>query len=214
MKLTTATATAIAAILGLVGLAAAQLVPDAAACPTATKTMQNRGCHKVCQFQDCAFVTTIQNPCGCPAALPTATLIAPCEADCPYGGCDIDFRTAALPCPTTPASTSRSTTRHPWPPSSTPTLTSTSSPTQTSISIGVTTLPPKSSTPCPTIVKTTSPAECPVIRCPVPTCIARSSQLIPCGCTPKTLLYVTGCATACPTAACATRVETISALGC
>ncbi|KAK3331138.1 hypothetical protein B0H66DRAFT_613214 [Apodospora peruviana] len=204
-----------AVVLGLVSLAVAQ-APSALVCPTATKTMQNRNCRKTCDFSDCAFVQTIRNPCGCPAALPTATLIAPCEADCPYGGCDIDFRTSALACPTTTSTSSRRT-RRPRPTTTTVTMTPTptsKSTTQTRISIGVTTLPPvRTSTPCPTITRTTSPADCPAIRCPVPTCIARSSMIIPCGCTPRTMLYVQGCATACPEG-CATRTETVSVQNC
>ncbi|KAK3337000.1 hypothetical protein B0T19DRAFT_57954 [Cercophora scortea] len=201
------------AVLGLVGLVAAQ---SDLVCPTVTKTRQPRSCQKTCDYNDCAFVTTVKNPCGCPASLPTATLIAPCAADCPYGGCDVEFRTLELPCPT-PTSSTR--TRRPWPTStsttsttSTSTTTTTTSPTK--ISIGITTLTPiKTTTPCPTIVKTTSPADCPAIRCPVPTCIARESLLIPCKCTPRTLLHVQGCATACPTG-CFTRSETITAENC
>ncbi|KAM7201423.1 hypothetical protein V8F20_004887 [Naviculisporaceae sp. PSN 640] len=211
-----------AVVLGLVSLVAAQ-GPSALVCPTATKTMQNRSCRKQCDFSDCTFVTAIRNPCGCPAAIPTATLIAPCEAECPYGGCDIDFRTSAIACPTT---TSSSRTRRPPPIRTTSTRTtsktasSTSTSTQTRISIGVTTLPIRtttttssSSVPCPTVIRTTTPADCPVLRCPVPNCIARTTMNVPCGCQPKTILYVQGCVTECP-GGCATRTETASATNC
>ncbi|KAM7205707.1 hypothetical protein V8F33_001033 [Rhypophila sp. PSN 637] len=206
-----------AVVLGLVSLVVAQ-GPSALVCPTATKTIQNRSCRKECAYDDCALVTTIRNPCGCPAAVPTATLIAPCEAECPYGGCDIDFRTSALACPTT---TSSSRTRRPPIRTTTSTTSKTSSAsktsstsTQTRISIGVTTLPPKTtSIPCPTVIKTTSPGDCAPIRCPVPSCIARSTLAIPCGCQPKTILYVQGCATECPEG-CATRTETALAQNC
>ena len=195
----------LAVILGIVSLVVAQ-GPSALVCPTATKTMQNRGCRNDCGAGDCNFVTTIRNPCGCPASIPTATLIAPCEADCPYNGCGIDFRTSALACPTT-SSTSR-TRRPPIRTTTTPTS------TQTRISIGVTTLPPvRTSTPCPVITRTTSPADCPTLRCPVPNCIARSTLNIPCGCSPRTILYVQGCSSQCPEG-CATRVETASAQNC
>ncbi|KAK3311468.1 uncharacterized protein B0T15DRAFT_76549 [Chaetomium strumarium] len=184
--------------------------PQAPACPTATRTIQNRGCGKTCPFSDCTFQTTIQNPCGCPSTLPTATLIAPCEADCPYQGCDIAFHTSPLPCPTTP---SRTTTTRRWPPR--PTTTSTST-TPTGIVTSIVTLPPKTTTrsiittPCPTVTRTTRPADCPTLRCPVPTCRVDTSMAVPCGCTPKTVLYVQGCATACPEG-CLTRTATVSA---
>ncbi|KAK3365137.1 hypothetical protein B0T24DRAFT_639191 [Lasiosphaeria ovina] len=190
-------------ILTLASLALAQTPADLD-CPTATKTTQPRRCSKTCDYSDCSFLTTIKNPCGCPASIPTATLIAPCAADCPYGGCDIEFRTSALACPTT-SSTSR---RRPRP--------TTSSTTTSSIPVvtGITTLPPPiRSTPCPVITRTTSPADCPAIRCPVPTCVAQSTLAIPCNCTPKTLLYVQGCASTCP-GGCLTRTQTISQVNC
>ncbi|KAK3943994.1 hypothetical protein QBC46DRAFT_351021 [Diplogelasinospora grovesii] len=196
MKLTSAT------MLGLVGVALGQYEPSEIDCPTATKTVLNPACaRKTCDYSDCSLVMTVQNPCGCPASFPTATLIAPCEADCPYGGCGIEFRTNALPCPTT---TSRS--HRPRPTSSPP----------TTISIGITTLPPHrttTTTPCPTVTKTTMPADCPAMPCPVPTCLYQSSVLVPCGCNPKTMLYVQGCPTACPDS-CLTRTQTISAANC
>ncbi|AEO65002.1 uncharacterized protein THITE_26843, partial [Thermothielavioides terrestris NRRL 8126] len=188
--------------------------PNTPVCPTATRTIQNRGCHKSCALSDCTFQTTILNPCDCPRTLPTATLIAPCEADCPYQGCSIDFRTFALPCPTIPSTTTTTTsTRHwPWPPTTTTTTskTTTTTTSPTGVITSIVTLPTKTTrTPCPTVTHTTSPADCPALRCPVPTCRVQSSLVVPCGCTPKTLLYVTGCATACPDG-CLTRTETIS----
>ncbi|KAK3996930.1 hypothetical protein QBC44DRAFT_316902 [Cladorrhinum sp. PSN332] len=197
------------------------------ACPTATRTIQNRGCRNECPFTDCAFQTTIRNPCGCPASIPTATLIAPCEAPCPYQGCDIEFRTSALACPTTSSSTRR------WPPWISTTSTSTSTTfrrttsttvrsttrpttTQTAVVTSVVTLPPPTrttSTPCPTVTRITSPADCPPIRCPVPTCQVRTTLGIPCNCVPRTVLWVQGCATACPEG-CLTRTETLSAANC
>ncbi|KAK4242072.1 hypothetical protein C8A03DRAFT_11719 [Achaetomium macrosporum] len=201
--------------MGLVSLVLAQ-GPEAPVCPTATRTIQNRGCGKTCPFSDCTFQTTIQKPCGCPSTLPTATLIAPCEADCPYQGCDIAFHTSALPCPTAP---SRTTTTPRWPrPTTTSTTsrrtTTTSSSTPTGVVTSIVTLPPKTTsvitTPCPTVTRTTRPADCPTLRCPVPTCRVDTSMAVPCGCTPKTVLYVQGCATACPEG-CLTRTATISA---
>ncbi|KAK4117618.1 hypothetical protein N656DRAFT_50574 [Canariomyces notabilis] len=192
----------VAALFSLISLALAQGPP--ASCPTATRTIQNRGCRNECPLSDCAFRSTIRNPCGCPSTVPTATLIAPCEAECPYQGCEIEFRTSALPC----AATSTSTRR--WPPR--PTTTTSTSTTPTGIITSIVTLPPRtSSTPCPKITRTTSPEGCPAIRCPVPTCRATSSLVIPCGCQPSTVLYVKGCETACPDG-CLTRTETISRL--
>ncbi|KAL2260196.1 hypothetical protein VTK26DRAFT_5883 [Humicola hyalothermophila] len=191
----------------LLSLASLALGQSPASCPTATRTMQNRACSKTCAFTDCSFQTTIRNPCGCPATVPTATLIVPCEADCPYQGCDIEFHTTDLPCPTP---TSSSTTPH-WP--GRPTTTTTSSSTPTGVVTIITVLPPRTtSTPtptCPTVTRTTMPANCTVLRCPVPTCRTTSSVVVPCGCTPKTVLYVQGCPTACPEG-CLTRTETTS----
>lgn len=138
------------------------------ACPTATRTIQNRGCRNECAFTDCAFQTTIRNPCGCPASIPTATLIAPCEAACPYQGCDIEFKTSALACPTTSSSTRR------WPrPTTTTRSTTRPNTTQTAVVTSVVTLPPPvrtTATPCPTVTSVMTPADCAAIRCPVPTC--------------------------------------------
>jgi len=202
---------ALSALLGLASLVLAQ-APDALACPTATRTIQNRGCSKACAFSDCTFQTTIQNPCNCPSTLPTATLIAPCEAECPYQGCGIEFRTAPLPCPTIPSTTSttRRSTRRTT--TSTTIRRTTTTTTPTGVVTSVVTLPPKTTsttTPCPKVTRTTSPADCPAIRCPVPTCRVQSSLVVPCGCEPKTVLYVQGCATACPEG-CLTRTETVS----
>ncbi|KAK3902224.1 hypothetical protein C8A05DRAFT_34090 [Staphylotrichum tortipilum] len=203
---------ALAALLSLAGLALGQADVQAV-CPTATRTIQNRSCRKTCAMSDCTFQTTIQNPCGCPATLPTATLIAPCDADCPYQGCDIDFRTAVLPCPTTPTSTRRWTTSS----SSTSTVRRTTSTTTTPTGVvtSVITLPPKTTSTsilCPKVTRTTSPADCPAIRCPVPTCRLSTTMTVPCGCEPKTVLYVQGCQTECP-GGCLVRSETVS-LGC
>ncbi|EAQ89979.1 hypothetical protein CHGG_06598 [Chaetomium globosum CBS 148.51] len=196
----------LSALLGLASLALAANEPNAV-CPTATRTIQNRACGNECPFSDCTFHTTIQNPCGCPATLPTATLIAPCQAPCPYQGCDIDFRTSALPCPTTPTTTTRRTT-------TTPTS------TRSGVVTSIVTLPPHTTTrppttssiPCPKVTRTTSPDGCDPIRCPVPTCRVESDLVVPCGCEPKTVLYVTGCQTAC-SEGCLTRVRT-SSLAC
>jgi hypothetical protein len=202
----------IATLLGLASLALAQ-APDAV-CPTATRTIQNRGCGNECPLTDCSFRTTIQNPCGCPSTLPTATLIAPCQAPCPYQGCEIDFRTSALPCPTT--STMRTTTRRST--STRPTATSTRT---SGVVTSIVTLPPRPSTtrppttssiPCPKVTRTTSPEGCDPIRCPVPTCQVQTDFVVPCGCEPKTVLFVTGCQTACAEG-CLTRTRT-SSLAC
>ncbi|KAH8907597.1 hypothetical protein BR93DRAFT_869515, partial [Coniochaeta sp. PMI_546] len=182
------------------------------ACPTVTRQLINPSCSKDCDAGDCRFVTTIQNPCGCPAAVPTASLLEPCNAECPYGGCDIVFRTTKLPCPTT-------TTTSPRPTTSTSTSTSTSS-TSTSttrpiITTSITTLPPRpTTTPCPTVTRHTQPGGCDPIRCPVPTCVFRETVSLPCGCAePKTVLYIEGCSTACPEG-CLTRTTTVSATAC
>ncbi|KAK0725699.1 hypothetical protein B0H67DRAFT_457330, partial [Lasiosphaeris hirsuta] len=169
-------------------------------CPTATRTVQSRACGRECAFSDCSLTQTVRNPCGCPAAVPTATLIAPCAAECPYQGCGIEFRTSALACP--PPTTS--STRRQLPTSRGPTTTTART---TQVATTIITLPPvsrSSSTPCPTIIKTTSPADCAPIRCPIPTCQVGNTVVVPCNCTPKTLLFVTGCATACP-GGCLTR---------
>ncbi|KAK3298179.1 uncharacterized protein B0H64DRAFT_68020 [Chaetomium fimeti] len=196
------------ALTALLGLASLVLAEDVV-CPTATRTIQNRACGNECPFTDCTFHTTIQNPCGCPSTLPTATLIAPCQAPCPYQGCDIDFRTSAEACPTTTPKTTTTTKR------TTPTS------TPTGVITSIVTLPPRpttttmitsSSIPCPKVTRTTSPAGCDPIRCPVPTCRVESEMLVPCGCEPKTVLFVTGCQTACATG-CLTRTRT-SSLAC
>jgi hypothetical protein len=44
----------------------------------------------------------------------------------------------------------------------------------------------------------------------VPTCRTTTTMAVPCGCEPKTVLYVTGCATAC-SEGCLTRTSTVSA---
>jgi hypothetical protein len=186
------------ALLALASLALAQNN-----CPTATRTVQSRACRKECPFTDCNFTTTLRQSCGCPAAIPTATLVAPCEAACPYQGCGIEFRTTTVACQTT----SRRQTPTPTPRPTT---------TQTRVVTSLVTLPPvrtTTSTPCPVITRTTSPADCPGIRCPIPTCQIRSTLAIPCNCTPKTLLFVQGCQTEC-SAGCLTRTETISADRC
>ncbi|KAK3364399.1 hypothetical protein B0T25DRAFT_598478 [Lasiosphaeria hispida] len=170
------------ALLTLAGASLAQ-AQSPLTCPTATRTVQSRACRRECDFSDCNFTQTLRNPCGCPAAVPTATLIAPCEAECPYQGCGIEFRTSALACP--PPTTS--STRRQLPTSRGPTTTARATTTQ--VATTIITLPPVSrSTPCPTITRTTSPADCPAIRCPVPTCQVGVSVVVPCNCTPKTLL--------------------------
>ena len=68
------------------------------ACPTITKQAINPECSKACNSADCAVITRVQNPCGCPSAIPTATLLEPCDAPCPYNGCDVEFRTSQQAC--------------------------------------------------------------------------------------------------------------------
>lgn len=199
-------------IPALLSLASLALGQSSLVCPTATRTIQNRGCGKTCPFSDCSLQTTIRKPCGC-STLPTATLIAPCEADCPYQGCDIEFHTSPLPCPITPTSSTR---RWPRPTTTSSRRTTSSTPTATGVITIITMLPPRTTTTsttkplptCPTVTRTTQPADCPVVRCPVPTCRTTSEMVVPCGCTPKTVLYVQGCATECPD--CVTRTETVS----
>lgn len=71
------------------------------ACPTVTKSILNPSCNQRCDdSNDCDFVTTVQNPCGCPTSVPTATLLAPCEAGCPYNGCNVQFRSVQETCTT------------------------------------------------------------------------------------------------------------------
>lgn len=191
-------------LAGLVGVCVAQ----AQSCPTATRTVQNRACGVECPFTDCNFTTTLRNPCGCPASIPTATLAVPCEASCPYQGCGIEFRTTSLTCARTTSSTRRQI-----PPTTTTTVRPTTT-QQTRVITSVVVLPPATtSTPCPTITRTTSPADCAALRCPVPTCQVRTTMAVPCGCNPKTLLFVQGCATECASG-CLTRTETVSATRC
>ncbi|KHE80366.1 hypothetical protein GE21DRAFT_1025092 [Neurospora crassa] len=40
----------------------------------------------------------VRNPYRCLASIATAILIVPCEANCPHGGCSIEFRTSVLTC--------------------------------------------------------------------------------------------------------------------
>ncbi|KLU90659.1 hypothetical protein MAPG_10511 [Magnaporthiopsis poae ATCC 64411] len=167
-------------------------------CPVVTKTALAASCGRQCNKPDCMIVTTIQNPCNCPRAVPTATLIAPCQAECPYGGCGLEVRTLNQPC--------ESTTRR-------RTTTSTSK----SVSWGVTLLPPpvtsttsRRPAACPTVTQTRRPDGCAPIRCPVPGCVQQEQLFLPCGCTgPRTLLEVHGCQTVCPEG-CMTRTQTVS----
>lgn len=89
----------------LVGLTLAETLD--VACPTVTKSILNPDCNKACGSADCSFVTTVQNPCGCPTAVPTATLLAPCEAGCPYDGCRVEYRSVQQTCSTTTQQTRR-----------------------------------------------------------------------------------------------------------
>lgn len=94
----------------LLGLALAD-VQDVA-CPTITQQILNPGCSQACDNADCTYVTTVQNPCGCPASIPTATLLAPCDAGCPYNGCEVEFRSSQRTCgPTSMTTTTRTRTR-------------------------------------------------------------------------------------------------------
>jgi len=99
----------VAAVLAGLALAEVQDV----ACPTITRQILNPECSQACDSGDCTFVTTVRNPCGCPLSVPTATLLAPCNAGCPYNGCDVQFRSAQETCgPTTMTrTTSRTRTR-------------------------------------------------------------------------------------------------------
>lgn len=156
-------------------------------CPVVTKTELAASCGRQCSNPGCMLVTTIQNPCNCPRAVPTATLIAPCQAGCPNNGCGLEVRTLNQPCG--PTTTTTSTSR--------------------SVSWGVTLLPPPA-TPCPTVTHTTRPNGCEPMRCPVPNCVQQKQLVLPCGCSgPRTLLEVHGCQTACPEG-CMTRTQTVS----
>ncbi|KAI0140521.1 hypothetical protein GGR57DRAFT_520753 [Xylariaceae sp. FL1272] len=198
-----------AALAGL-SLASDAIDPFQAACPTITKEVRNPTCTKGCGSSDCRIISTVSNFCGCPSAVPVATLLAPCDAQCPYGGCGIEYRTATEKCTT-------SRTRHtstPTPTPTPPTPTSTSTSTSTSVTWIITTVPGKPTVtpkPCPTVTLTTRPAGCDPIRCPIPSCTEEREMDVPCGCDIKTLLAVEGCQTACSTG-CATRTVTSSAL--
>ncbi|KAL8366865.1 hypothetical protein RB595_005027 [Gaeumannomyces hyphopodioides] len=197
-------------------LAAALAASTAAGqnCPVVTKTELAASCGRRCNNPDCMLVTTIQNPCDCPRAVPTATLIAPCQAECPYNGCGLEVRTLNQPCqPTT--TTSR---RLPPTTSTTRRATTTTTSTSQSVSWGITLLPPVTSTTrttsrpaaCPTVTQITRPNGCAAIRCPVPNCVQQEQLVLPCGCSgPRTLLEVQGCQTACPEG-CMTRTQTVS----
>jgi len=69
----------LAGLVVLAGLAAAE--PAAGFCPTVTREMLPRECSRRCANANCEYVSTVQNPCGCPEDVPTATLIHPCGAD-------------------------------------------------------------------------------------------------------------------------------------
>ncbi|KAK8093070.1 hypothetical protein PG999_014657 [Apiospora kogelbergensis] len=179
----------------------------AAACPTITKSIVNPGCAQDCD-NDCRLVTTVTNGCGCPASIPTATLVAPCGGDCPNAGCEVVYRTkneACLP----PRPTRTSTTRK------TSTASPPSSPAPPVVTTSIIILPPrptKTSLPCPTVIRTTQPADCTPIRCPIPGCTENTSLVVPCGCDgPKTIIAVQGCQTTCP-GGCITRTTTASEL--
>ncbi|QBZ65753.1 hypothetical protein PoMZ_12716 [Pyricularia oryzae] len=182
--------------LALVLAAASALAQSV--CPTVTRTELASTCTTRRCNSDCSLVTTVQNPCGCPWSVPTATLVAPCQADCPYNGCAVEFRTLNQPCqPTSSTSTRRTTTTTTrWP----------------IVTISITQLPtqPPVMTPCPTITLRTQPADCPIIRCPVPNCVTQTQLRLPCGCSqPRTLLSVDGCQSDCP-GGCMTRTQTVS----
>ncbi|KAK7946126.1 uncharacterized protein PG986_010447 [Apiospora aurea] len=189
-----AAAVTAAAVLGDGGA-----LEPAAACPTVTKSIVDPACAQNCN-NDCRLVTTVTNGCGCPASIPTATLVAPCGGECPNAGCDITYRTKNEACGPPPRPTKRTSTN----PTSSPVVI-------TSIII----LPPrptKTSLPCPTVIRTTQPADCTPIRCPIPGCTEHTSLVVPCGCDgPKTIIAVQGCQSTCP-GGCITRTTTASEL--
>lgn len=198
------------------------LASAADTCPTVTKEALEPRCSKSCANSDCRFVSTITNACGCPAAVPTATLLYPCGADCPYNGCGVEFRTLQQPCRvTTTSTTAKATTtttrkKKKKAKKTTTTTTTTSTTSSRRVIVSITTLPPRPPPPpptptCPTVTKTTMPADCPVLRCPVPNCAVQENIVVPCGCEgPRTVLYVQGCRTECA-AGCMTRTSTLQA---
>lgn len=76
------------------GLALAE--PNDVACPTVTTEILPRECDHRCARADCMFLSTVQNPCGCPAAIPTATLIYPCGDDVRTPPCCLLHRRSLL----------------------------------------------------------------------------------------------------------------------
>ncbi|KAK6857041.1 hypothetical protein PG995_007228 [Apiospora arundinis] len=193
-----------AAVTAAAILDGAGALEPVAACPTITKSIVDPGCAQNCN-NDCQLVTTVTNGCGCPASVPTATLVAPCGGECPYAGCDIIYRTRNEACGP-PRPTRTSTTRK------TSTASPTSSPVVTTSIIILPPRPTKTSLPCPTVIRTTQPADCTPIRCPIPGCTEHTSLVVPCGCDgPKTIIAVQGCQSTCP-GGCITRTTTASEL--
>ncbi|KAK7973399.1 hypothetical protein PG988_007533 [Apiospora saccharicola] len=93
----TAQEAAAAAVTGAAVLDDEGAPEPAAACPTITKSIVDPGCAQDCN-NDCRLITTVTNGCGCPASIPTATLVAPCGGECPNAGCDIIYRTRNEAC--------------------------------------------------------------------------------------------------------------------
>ncbi|KAK8023609.1 hypothetical protein PG993_011675 [Apiospora rasikravindrae] len=192
-----------AAVTAAAVLDDAGALEQAAACPTVTKSIVDPKCAQNCN-NDCRLVTTVTNGCGCPASVPTATLVAPCGGECPNAGCDIIYRTKNEAC------------GPPRPTKRTSTTTTATSPTSSPVVItSIIILPPrptKTSLPCPTVIRTTQPADCTPIRCPIPGCTEHTSLVVPCGCDgPKTIIAVQGCQSTCP-GGCITRTTTASEL--
>ncbi|KAK8074265.1 hypothetical protein PG994_005164 [Apiospora phragmitis] len=174
----------------LAGIVTAQEAAAAAAAVTAAAVLDKADCNN-----DCRLVTTVTNGCGCPASIPTATLVAPCGGACPNAGCEIVYRTRNEACGPPPRPT-----------------TPTSSPVVITSIIILPPRPTKTSIPCPTVIRTTQPADCSPIRCPIPGCTVNTSLVVPCGCAgPKTIIAVQGCQTTCP-GGCITQTTTASEL--
>ncbi|PKS12056.1 hypothetical protein jhhlp_001352 [Lomentospora prolificans] len=181
-------------------------------CPTITAKQIASTCSPACtQNHDCRFISTVTNPCGCPRAVPEATLIQPCNEGCPYDGCAVEYRTVNVNCvgdgwvtePGQPSPTlttkPRTTTVEP-PPSRTTSQTGGSSRSSSSGGGG-------GITPCPKMTKMVASEGCVAPACPTPNCIFQEPFVVSCGCPEPETVMVEGCVTECPQGCATTTVK-------
>jgi len=72
--------------------AAPEATPEA--CPTATRI--GTRC-STCMVAQCFELSTLANPCGCPAQVATAVIDEPCARPC-VGGCQVSYEIKQAAC--------------------------------------------------------------------------------------------------------------------